>query len=181
MADFDPAPPDDLLEEEVAEWKQRHDTRQRIKQVLIGIREPVPASQIAEQARCSSKTARKHLEDLVDERIVLKVNDPQGDRYCRNDEYFEWRRAHQLSVNHSETELLGKLDDLETQEQTYQSQFDALSPTIVDFPPENATHDEIHEMWEELTAWETLRRDIERYREALRLARKRSNEALLAD
>lgn len=74
-----------MLEEEVAEWKKTHDTRQRIKHILIGIREPVSASQIAEQARCSPKTARKYLEELVDERIALKVDGPRGDRYYRNE------------------------------------------------------------------------------------------------
>jgi hypothetical protein len=181
MVDFDPAPSDELLKEEEMAWKQTHDTRQRLKHVLTGIRDPTPVSQIAERAQCSAKTARKHLEELVDERLVLKIDDPQGNRYCRNDEYFAWRRAHQLSVEHTEAALLDQLDELETHEQTYHDQFDATTPTDVEFPPEGATHDEIHEMWEALTTWETLRRDIDRYREALRLARKRSDDALLAD
>lgn len=181
MADFGPAPSDEMVEEEVAAWTQTHDTRQRIKHVLTGIRDPVPVSQIADRARCSPKTARKHLEDLVDERIVLKVDDPQGARYQRNDEYFAWRRAHQLSIEYTEAELLEQLGELETQEQTYQAHFDAVSPTHVDFPPADATHAELHELWETVTAWETLRRDIERYREALRLARKRRDEPLVAD
>ena len=101
MSDFGPEPPDDMLDGEIEKWKQTHDTRQRIKQVMTGVRDPMPVSQIAERVRCSPKSARKYLDELVEERIVLRVDDPQGDRYCRNDEYFTWRRAHQLSVDHS--------------------------------------------------------------------------------
>jgi DNA-binding transcriptional ArsR family regulator len=181
MASFGPTPTDKILDEELESWAQTHDTRHRIKQVTAGIREPKPASHIAERAQCSPKTARKHLEELVDERIVSKTDDPQGARYRRNEEYFAWRRAHQLSVDHSEAELLDQLGELDNREEAYQNRFNAELPANVEFPPENATHDEIHELWEALTSWETLRNDIQRYREALRLARKRSDEALSAD
>lgn len=181
MENFDPAPPDELLEEEETAWKQSHDTRERIKHVLIGLREPTPVSQIAESAHCAAKTARKHLEAFADERLALKIDDPQGTRYCRNDEYFAWRRAHQLSVEHTETALLDRLGELEARVQAYQNQFDATAPSDVAFPPEDATHEEIHELWEALTTWETVVRDIDRYREALRLSRKRSNDTLFAD
>jgi DNA-binding transcriptional ArsR family regulator len=181
MASFGPTPADETFDEELESWAQTHDTRHRIKHVMAGIREPKPVSHIAERAQCSPKTARKHLEELVDERIASKTDDPQGARYRRNDEYFAWRRAHQLSVEHSEAELLNQLGELESQEETHQNRFDAELPAHVEFPPEDATHDEIHEIWEALTSWETLRNDIQRYREALRLARKRSDEALSAD
>lgn len=181
MASFGPAPSDENLDDELESWVQTRDTRHRIKQVMAGIREPKPVSHIAERARCSSKTARKHLEELVDERIVSKTDDPQGARYRRNDEYFVWRRAHQLSVEHSEAELLDQLEDLKNREETHRNRFDAELPGNVVFPPEDASHDEIHEMWEALTSWETLRNDIQRYREALRMARNRSDEALSAD
>lgn len=181
MADFDPAPSDEMLEEELEEWERTHDTRQRIKHVLAGVREPTPVSQIADRARCSQKTARKHLEELVDDRIVLKVTDPQGSRYYRNDEYFEWRRADQLSVEYSEAALVDELAELEERDQLFQEEFDSTTPTHVEFPPEEASHKEIHDLWDTLTSWETVRRDIERYREALRLARRRDDEALVAD
>lgn len=181
MTEIGPAPSTDALEEEMASWEQTHDTRQRIKDVMVGVREPTPVSGIADRARCSTKTARKHLEELVEERIVSKVADPQGARYRRNDEYFAWRRAHRLSVEHAEPELLDQLDALEDEDRSYRERFDAESPTDVEFPPEDAGHEEIHELWEALTAWETLRSDIERRREALRLARKRGSEALSAD
>ena len=181
MASFGPTPADDTLNEELESWTQTHDTRHRIKHVMAGLREPKPASYIADRVQCSPKTARKHLEELVDERIASKTEDPQGARYCRNDEYFAWRRAHQLSVDHSEAELLDQLGELEDREGAHQKRFDAELPIYVDFPPEDATHDEIHKIWEALTSWETLRNDIQRYREALRLARKRSDEALSAD
>jgi DNA-binding transcriptional ArsR family regulator len=181
MDSFGPTPAGDALDEELESWIQTHDTRHRIKHVMAGVREPKPVSHIAERAQCSPKTARKHLEELVDERIVSKTDDPQGARYRRNDEYFAWRRAHQLSVDHSEAELLDHLGELEDREEAQQNRFDAELPAYVEFPPEDATHGEIHEIWEALTSWETLRDDIQRYREALRLARKRSDEALSAD
>ena len=181
MADFGPAPSDEALEEELRTWERTHDTRRRVKQVVIGVRNPIPVSRIANRARCSSKTARKHLRELAEERIVLRVTDPQGDRYCRNDEYFEWRRAHRLSSDFSEAALLDRLEEFDERDREYCTRFDAESPRRVEFPPEGATHDEIHDLWESLTAWENVRRDIERYREALRLAKQRNGEPLAAD
>jgi DNA-binding MarR family transcriptional regulator len=181
MSDFGPAPSDEAFEEELRTWERTQDTRQRIKQVVIGVRDPTSPSRIASRARCSPKTARKHLRDLADERIVLRIDDPQGDRYRRNDEYFAWRRAHRLSIERSEAELLDRLEELEERDREYRTCFDEESPRVVEFPLEGATHDEIHELRESLTAWENVRRDIERYHEALRLARRRSDGMLPAD
>lgn len=181
MVEFGPAPSDTALETELAEWEQSHDTRQRVKQVMVGIREPTPASTVAERARCSPNTARKHLRELVDERIVLKVDGPQGTRYHRNDEYFAWRRAHQLSVTHTEEDLLSHLEGLGDRDQEFRDRFKAATPTDVDFPPDDISHDDLHGLWEDLTAWANVRRDVALIRDAIRLAHKRGEEPLSAD
>jgi len=81
----------------------------------------------------------------------------------------------------SPTDRVDRLEESEERDREYRARFDADLPRRVEFPPGGATHDEIHDLWESLTAWESVRLDIERYREALRLAKKRNGEPLAAD
>ncbi|WP_331232252.1 DUF7342 family protein [Natronorarus salvus] len=180
MSSFGPAPSDSTIEDEVADWKQTHGTRQRVKQVLAGVRTPLAASDVAEQAHCTTKSARKYLEELVDERIARKIEDSRGARYLRNEEYHRWRRADALSTEYSESELLTALDRLEQRDADYRDRFEVSTPDAVEFPPDDATHDEIHDLWETLTDWESVREEMHLHREALRIARHRTDTPLSA-
>ena len=101
MSSFGPVPSDSAIEDEITDWKQSQGTRQRVKQVVAGVRTPLAASDVAEQAHCTTKSARKYLEELTDERIARKIDDSRGARYQRNEEYHRWRRADALSTEHS--------------------------------------------------------------------------------
>lgn len=181
MPEFDPAPSEDALDAERDAWVEAHDTRDRVKQVLAGTREPAPASAIADEARCSERAAQKHLERLAEEGIALRSTDSRGARYRRNDAYHRWKRANRLSIEHSVEELLDRIAELEDADEQYRERFDAAAPSDVTFPPDDADHEALHARWEALNTWESVRRDREVYDDALRLARDRENGTLTAD
>lgn len=168
---FDPAPPDDALTKEQAVWTETTNTRTRIRTVVLGLHEPATVATIADRAQCSANAARTHLEEFVTLGIVRKHEQSTGTRYARNEAYVHWRRANELAVLHSLEELLDELASLETTHDQFQEQFNASAPSDVDLPSE-ATHAEIEAQLETLSEWATVREEMDRHKEAIRIARR---------
>lgn len=177
MADFDPAPSGDTERREREAWIETTDTRQRVREVVSGLRDPTPVREIADRAACSGNSARKHLADLADLGVVREVNDDQGARYCRNDEFFRWRRANELAREHSVDTLVERLADLETEAERYREEYDVATPDeiAVEDAPDHAS---AHDRWRDATDWASVRRDVGVHRDAIRIAR-RQNESKL--
>jgi len=178
MPTFDPAPPDDALTKEQEVWTETTNTRTRIRTVVLGLREPATVATIADRAQCSANAARTHLEEFVTLGIIRKHEQSTGTRYARNEAYIHWRRANELAVSYSLEELLDELAGLETTHDQFQEQFNAATPSDVDLPPE-ATHAEIEAQQETLSEWATVREEIDRHKEAIRIAR-RTDDRLTA-
>lgn len=171
VPEFDPAPSDEATIKERELWTETTNTRDRIRTVVLGLQEPASATTVAERAQCSANAARAHLEEFVDLGIVQKHDRPTGARYVRNEAYVHWRRANDLATSQTIEELIDELAALETTHEQYQEQFDAATPSDVDLPTE-ATHADIEARLETLSEWATVRETIDRYKEALRIARR---------
>lgn len=178
MDEFDPDPSDAAVDAETDEWIESQDTRGRIKAVVTGLGEPTAASTIAEQAHCSTNAARKHLNEFAELGIVRRTEAEGGFQYSRNRAYFEWRRANELVQRESVETLLETLAELEDREEAFQTRFSAPTPEAVDIP-ERATHDEIESQLAKLREWATVREEISRHTDAIRMAR-RSDSGLTA-
>jgi predicted ArsR family transcriptional regulator len=170
MSEFDPEPNEAALTEEREDWSQSQDTQERIRAVVTGLHEPATATEVAERAACSTNAARKHLDTFVTLGIVREFEGTHGAHYMRNDAYFRWHRANELAENHTIGELLNAVADLETQAEQFQQQFDTTTPADVDFP-EDATHAELENRLETLSEWETIRKALNRHKEAIRISR----------
>ena len=78
----------ELTEESVAEvregWVERTDTFERVYDVVLGVIQPTPYTEIAELAVCSGNAARKHLGRLAEIAKATgrgrRVPEPCGDR-----------------------------------------------------------------------------------------------------
>lgn len=172
MGEFGLSPSKEALETEREQWLETRDTRERIKDVAIGLREPAPVAEIAELAHCSANAARKHLTHLADLGIVRRAGGDRTTRYARNDEYVRWRRANELATEQRPDELLAGLERLEATEARFRERYGVPTPEEVDFPDE-ADHESIHDRWEDTGEWETVRREIDVHKDALRMARRR--------
>ncbi len=152
-------------------WTETTHTRNRIRSVAFGLRDPATVAIIADRAQCSANTARTHLEEFVTLGIVRKYEQTTETQYARNEAYLRWRRANEHAVSHSFEELTNELGSLETIHDQYQEQFNSGTPSDVDLPAE-ATHDEIETQLETLSEWAMVCEEIGRYREAIRIVRR---------
>jgi predicted ArsR family transcriptional regulator len=130
--------------------------RERLLDVVIGLRTPTKVSTIAERADCDTETARDYLE-WFDEMGMVQRHDGRPVRYERNDAYFQWRRIDRIREEYFEQEIVDALDDTLEQIEDYRTQFDATHPDEVSLV--NATQEQnlsTEAAWEALSEWETL-------------------------
>jgi len=130
--------------------------RERLLDVVTGLRTPTKVSAIADLADCDTETARDYLE-WFDEMGLVHRHDGRPVRYERNDAYFQWRRIDHIREDYSEQEIVEALSDAVDQIEDYRDQFDADDPddvSLVEASRNMATED----AWEALSKWETLER-----------------------
>ncbi len=130
--------------------------RERLLDVVTGLRTPTKVSEIADLADCDTETAREYLE-WFDEMGMVHRHDGRPVRYDRNDAYFQWRRINRIREDHSDREIVEALSDAIDQIETYRDQFDADDPdavALVEASQEMATE----AAWEALSEWKTLER-----------------------
>ncbi len=132
--------------------------RERLLDVVVGLRTPTKVSSIAERADCDTETARDYLE-WFDEMGMVHRQDGRPVRYERNNGYFQWRRIDRIREDYSEQEIVGALADTLEGIDDYRRQFDAEHPdevSLVDATREQELSTE--RAWEALSEWESLER-----------------------
>ena len=130
--------------------------RERLLDVVTGLRTPTKVSAIAEFADCDTETARDYLE-WFDEMGMVHRHDGRPVRYERNDAYFQWRRIDRIRGDYATQDIVTALSDVIDQIEAYRTRFDAEKPddvSLVDASREMSTED----AWEALSEWETLER-----------------------
>jgi predicted ArsR family transcriptional regulator len=128
--------------------------------VVTGTTDYASAADVADAADCSTDGARDALSQLV-EMGIAEQREGRPVTYRRNESYFRWRRVEELAREHTAAELREEVDALLTEDRALQERFgvadpDAVTPTAF----ETADHDEVHDRWEALTRWRTVRRDV---------------------
>ena len=130
--------------------------RERLLDVVVGLRTPAKVSTIAERADCDTETARDYLE-WFDEMGMVQRHDGRPVRYERNDAYLQWRRIDRIREEYSEQEIVNALGDTLEQIEDYRTQFEVEHPdevSLVDATQEQNLSTEA--AWEALSEWETL-------------------------
>lgn len=145
-------------------------TFQRIYDVLAGAEAFLTAGGYAERADCSETGAREALEQLV-EMGVADRRDGRPAGYRRNAAYFRWKRIESLVDEHGADELRERVDELIAEDEAFQEEYGVPGPGAVstdDVPVDD--HEKLHERWENLKQWRTVRRDIRVLRRAVERA-----------
>jgi predicted ArsR family transcriptional regulator len=130
--------------------------RERLLDVVTGLRTPTKVAEIADLADCDTETARDYLE-WFDEMGMVHRHDGRPVRYERNDAYFQWRRIDRIREEYAEREIVEALADTIERIEDYRVQFDADDPgevSLVEASQDMATE----EAWEALSEWKTLER-----------------------
>lgn len=142
-------------------WRETRTTFQRVYDVVTGITDYEDASDVAALADCSTDGARDALSQLVEMGIAEK-REGRPAEYRRNESYFRWRRIETLARDNTAAELRDEVDALLQEDREFQERLGVTDPAAV--PPasfETSDHDEIHDRWDALTRWRSVRRDVE--------------------
>jgi len=160
-------------------WQDERTTFERVYDVLVGSQTFLTVQEFADRAACSETAARDALEQLA-EMGVAKRRDRRPARYRRNDSYFRWKRVESLARENAPDELQGRLDDLIAEDQAFQDEYGVPDPdavsTAADLPVDD--HDAVHDRWEDLSEWRTVRRDIRLLRRAVERAHGRVDDGV---
>jgi predicted transcriptional regulator len=161
-------------------WQDDRTTFQRVYDVLVGTQSFHTAQEFADRAECSETAARSALEQLSEMGVTAR-RDGRPARYRRNDSYFRWKRTESLAREHSPEELQGRLDELIAEDEAFQDEYGVPEPGAVStaaLPVDD--HDAVHDRWEDLSEWRTVRRDIRLLRRAIERAHGRVDDGMHA-
>lgn len=165
---------------DTGQWQKDRTTFQRVYDVLVATREFMTAAEFAERADCSANGARRALEQLAEMGIASR-QDARPARYRRNDSYFTWRRVESLARDYTAEELRERIDGLIQDDEAFQEEYGVPEPDAVstdDLPVDD--HETLHERWEDLQEWRTVRRDIRVLRRAVQQAESPVDDAARA-
>jgi len=158
-------------------WCKDRTSFQRVYDVLVGSQTFLTAQTFANRADCSETAARNALEQLSEMQIAER-QDGRPARYRRNESYVRWKRAESLAREHSPEELRERIDELITEDETFQKQYAVPHPgavTTADLPVDD--QEGVSDRWEDLSDWHTVRRDIRVLRRAVERAERYVEDA----
>lgn len=173
-------PHDDGCDGARKRWQSDQTTFQRIYDVVVGTHEFRTVQAFADHAACSENGARQALKQLS-EMGIARERDGRPAAYRRNDSYFTWKRVESLAHKYDPDELRARVDDLIEEDQAFQERYRVPEPDAVatdDLPVDD--HDSLHERWEDLAEWRTVRRDVRVLRQAVQRAEGRLDGGAVA-
>lgn len=161
-------PIDQGVEEMRQRWKNRTSTPARVYLVLLETSEYTRYDDIATVADCAPNTAEKYLDWFVDMGIAEGFGESDSVYYRRNDAYFEWFDAYNISNQMEESAIIEQIDELEDRESEIAGYFDTDDPsTLRVLDPSNDTPDS--ERLAKISEWQSIKQEIGLYRLAHRL------------
>lgn len=173
----DGVPSSDDVRQEREQWDEGKTVKERIYETALTLREPTTVSAIADRARCTPESARRHLLWFADIGIVEPVGGGQPAQFQRNHAYFRWKRANEARRAHSGDELAAQLETLLERDREYQEQYDVTDPTQVSAfdIAEPGDHDAVEAIWTDINDWLTVREDQRVLEHAQRLQREQQS------
>lgn len=167
---------DDINEAVGEEWESETTPYERVREVISRAYTPVSANTVAETARTSPKTARKHLNTLVDEGFVTpESGENGGTNYRRSSESLVVEQAADILEHVSTDELVVRISDMREQISDFQAKYGVESPEELLVEQTNETLSEKNTDRKELDPetireWQTKRRNLAFANAALSIA-----------
>jgi len=110
------------------EWETETTPYERVREVISYTYTPVSAPTVAEQARTSPKTARKHLNTLEDEGFVTAETGEKGTQYSRSRESLVVEQAADILARLSIEELVDRIEELRNRVTAFREEYGVDSP-----------------------------------------------------
>lgn len=112
----------------VEAWIEHTTPFERVRSIALAMSQSKTAGQIAEEAAVPVEAARKHLEKLVNQGILLESTDRGMPMYRADPDYTRSQTIQELLDTHDEKELIELRDDLLNQIETWQNEHDVETP-----------------------------------------------------
>lgn len=165
MTETDPVWEDDVNEAVIEEWKAETSPFDRVKEVLLETTSYQYANAIAERARVSEPSARKHLNALADAGYAETDDTGQGTRYKRSRETIAMSRIRELHAELTRDELVDGIRDLKSKLSAYRDEYDATDPDELAIELEA----DDGEGWTAVSRWRALEENLKLAQAALSL------------
>lgn len=165
MEDFtNPGEFSDINEVVGEEWEAETTPYQRVREVITHEYTPTPADAVADDARSSPKTARKHLSALADEGFVTTETGENGATlFRRSPESLVVEQAANILKQVPVDELTERVEAMREEITAFQAEFGVESPEelTVDRTNQLLSGDDGSEMDQDtLREWQTTRRNL---------------------
>jgi DNA-binding transcriptional ArsR family regulator len=154
----------DVNEAAVEDWKADTTTFERVRQIIDVTTEPQSAGEIADRARVSDPTARKHLSALAETGRVKTITTDAGTRYMRAPQMLAMRRIADIHREHTKDEIRQAIKDLKEERRAFQEQYD-----VVDVDELTLELEPGDDGWQDLTRWQQVEQNLEIAQAALTL------------
>ena len=165
----DPIGPEEFsdVNEAVGEgWEAETTPYERVREVISRAYTPLSADTVAEDARTSPKTARKHLNAFADEGFVATdTSESGGTYYRRSPESLVVEQAADILAHVSIDELRGRVSEMRETIGDFQAEYSVQSPEelVVDrtnraLSEAAADHKELDS--DAIREWQTTRRNL---------------------
>ena len=172
----DPDEFDDINEAVGAEWEDETTPYERVREVISRTYTLVSADDVADTARTSPKTARKHLNALDDEGFVRTgTGENGGMTYRRSPESLVVEQAADIREHVSTDELISRISEMRERISGFQAEYGVESPEELLVERTNqtlsegaTTHEELDP--ETIRKWQTTRRNLAFANAALSIA-----------
>ena len=155
----------DVNEAVLEEWLESTSKFERVREVAHSTTTPQYAKELAERARVSEPTARKHLETLAAAGFADTVATGRGTRYKRSRQTVAMARISDIHRELSREELTAGIRDLRTEIRAYQEEYDASDPDDLAYQIES----DADEGWTVVSSWQAAANDLEIAKAALAL------------
>jgi len=164
----DSTKPDEFADVDEAvgeEWEAETTPYERVREVISHVYTPTSANDVAEEARTSPKTARKHLNALADEGFATTAMGENGATlFRRSPESLVVEQAADILDRVSVDQLTERVEEMREEITAYQAEYGVESPEELAVDRTNqalsgdASPNEVDE--ETLREWQTTRRNL---------------------
>jgi len=148
----------DINDVVVEEWVDETTPFERVYEIIRSTYDPISASQIADRARVSPTTARKHLGTLVDAGEVTTSQDGQTTLYRRSETGIVTEHAQSLLAERTPEEIASGITEMKAQIQGWRDEHGVDSPEA--FARELDIEDVDSDHGALLREWQTTRRNL---------------------
>ncbi|PSP76991.1 transcriptional regulator [Halobacteriales archaeon QS_1_68_20] len=154
----------DVNEQVKSEWKAETTARERVREVLLETTEYATAAEIADRALVSEPTARKFLNELVEDGVGVTDREGRTTRSKRHEHRLVQDRIEELRTEHTHQELVDAIREMNERIQEFRETYGVERPEdlAVELEPGE-------EGWADVGRWRSTRQNLALAKAALQV------------